>query len=121
VGREVVALLRTGEYQERAARLGELLRARLLGLVGDGASAVRVHGLWAGVDIADPALHAREVCERLLGRGVLAKDAHEHTVRLAPPIVISEHDLLRAADTLAGTIRPQMVAASPRVIYRRTA
>jgi ornithine--oxo-acid transaminase len=121
VGREVVAMLRTGELQERAAHLGEVLRTRLAPLVGQGASAARVHGLWAGVDLADPALPARAVCERLLGLGVLAKDAHEHTVRLAPPIVIAEHELVHAADALAETLRPQTVAAPPRVIYRRTA
>ncbi len=100
VGREVVAMLRTGEYQERAARLGRELSQSLRTLVGRGATAARVHGLWAGVDVADPAVPARRVCEMLLGRGVLVKDAHEHTVRLAPPIVIDERDLAYATGQL---------------------
>ena len=50
-------------------------------------------GLWAGIDI-DPAVGtARDVCMRLLERGILAKDTHGQTVRLAPPIVIDEADL----------------------------
>ena len=62
--------------------------------------AVRVRGLWAGVDI-DPAVGtAREVCERMMAAGVLAKDTHGQTVRLAPPIVIDEADLHRALDVL---------------------
>ena len=73
-------------------------------LVGRGASEVRVHGLWAGIDIADPTVRARRVCEMLLERGVLAKDAHEHTVRLAPPIVIDEHDLVGAVEQLADVL-----------------
>jgi ornithine--oxo-acid transaminase len=105
VGREVVALLRTGEYQDRAARLGNRLAAGLEPLVGTGASAVRVHGLWAGVDVADPMLSARQVCEMLLERGVLAKDAHGRTLRLAPPIVIEEHDLDAAVAQLADVLR----------------
>jgi ornithine--oxo-acid transaminase len=46
------------------------------------------------------------VCERLLDGGLLVKDAHDVTVRIAPPLVI-EHDELawgleRLADGLAG-------------------
>jgi ornithine--oxo-acid transaminase len=104
VGREVIAMLRTGEYQERAERLGRDLAQSLGALVGRGASAVRVRGLWAGVDIADPTAPARRVCEMLLDRGVLAKDAHEHTVRLAPPIVISDDDLAFAVDQLTDVV-----------------
>ena len=114
VGREVIAMLRTNEYQERAARLGKHLARSLGPLVGRGAGAARVHGLWAGVDIADPAVPARRVCERLLDRGVLAKDAHEHTVRLAPPIVIDERELAFAVEQLAEVLesasRPAAVA-----------
>ena len=53
-----------------------------------------------------PTLRFRRVrvCEMLLERGVLAKDAHEHTVRLAPPIVIDEHDLVGAVEQLADVL-----------------
>jgi ornithine--oxo-acid transaminase len=104
VGREVIAMLRTGEYQERAARLGGDLAESLGALVGRGALTARVHGLWAGVDVADPAVPARRICEMLLDRGVLARDAHEHTVRLAPPIVIAERDLAFAVDQLGDVL-----------------
>jgi ornithine--oxo-acid transaminase len=104
VGREVIAMLRTGEYQERAARLGEQFARMLMPLIGRGASAVRVCGLWAGVDVEDSTVPPRRVCEMLLERGVLAKDAHEHTVRLAPPIVIEEHDLAFAVEQLADSL-----------------
>ncbi len=103
VGREVVAMLRTGEYQERAARLGRELEAGLRPLVGDGATALRVHGLWAGIDVDH--VPAREICERALERGVLVKDAHEHTVRMAPPIVVSGDDLAFAVDQLSAVVR----------------
>ncbi|HEX7464147.1 MAG TPA: ornithine--oxo-acid transaminase, partial [Actinomycetota bacterium] len=39
------------------------------------------------------AVPARTHCETLLERGVLAKDTHQTTVRLAPPLVITEEDL----------------------------
>lgn len=93
VGHAVVDLLATGEYQERAAKLGERLDEGLRALVGRGVLAVRTRGLWAGVDV-DPALFTgRQLCERLAEHGVLAKETHGSTVRLAPPLVIEEGDL----------------------------
>jgi ornithine--oxo-acid transaminase len=100
VGRAVVDLLNTGEYQRRALTLGARMRDRLDRLVGEGVLAVRSRGLWAGVDI-DPSLATgREVCERLARRGVLVKDTHGSTIRLAPPLVITEAELDHGLDQL---------------------
>jgi ornithine--oxo-acid transaminase len=104
VGIEVVKLLRTGEFQERSAKLGEHLHAGLNALVGHGVVAVRGRGLWAGVDI-DPALMTgRQACERLAARGVLTKDTHGSTIRLAPPLVVSEQDLDHALTQLKAVL-----------------
>jgi ornithine--oxo-acid transaminase len=104
VGRTVVDMLATGEFQARAAELGVVMRARLDALVGHGVVEVRTRGLWAGVDI-DPAVGTgRQVCEALMARGVLAKDTHGSTIRLAPPLVISEDDLLWGLDQLAAVV-----------------
>jgi len=91
VGREVIAMLRGGEYQARSAALGRRMHERLAALPGDAVRAVRGRGLWAGVEFAS--LPGREVCERLAARGVLAKETHGRVIRLAPPLVISEQDL----------------------------
>jgi ornithine--oxo-acid transaminase len=104
VGLEVVTMLQTGDFQSRAAELGLLLRERLDALIGKGVVAVRSRGLWAGVDI-DPAIGTgREICERLMARGVLAKDTHGSTIRLAPPLVISAEDLTWGLDQLAAVL-----------------
>lgn len=104
VGLAVVDMLATGEMQERATVLGARLHARLTALIGQGVTAVRGAGLWAGIDI-DPALGTgRKVCEALMERGVLAKDTHGSTIRLAPPIVISAEDLDWAVDQLEGVL-----------------
>jgi ornithine--oxo-acid transaminase len=91
VAREVIAMLRDGEYQARSARLGQHMHERLAGLPGDVVTTVRGRGLWAGVEFGS--LPGREVCERLASRGVLAKETHGNTIRLAPPLVISRDDL----------------------------
>ena len=91
VAREVIAMLRTGEYQERSASLGAVLHARLAALPSPVVSSVRGRGLWAGVSFSS--LSGRAVCERLLSSGVLAKETHGSTIRLAPPLVITEEEL----------------------------
>ncbi|WP_280679877.1 ornithine--oxo-acid transaminase [Cryobacterium sp. CG_9.6] len=104
VGLAVVKLLATGEYQKRARELGARLHSALTALVGHGVVEVRGAGLWAGIDI-DPALASgRAVCEALLVRGVLAKDTHGSTIRLAPPLVVSADDIDWAVAQLAAVL-----------------
>jgi ornithine--oxo-acid transaminase len=104
VGIAVVDLLKTGEYQERARELGAILHGRLRELVGHGLTAVRGRGLWAGVDIDPARMTGRAACERLASRGVLAKDTHGSTLRLAPPLVVTEAEVGLAVDALAGIL-----------------
>jgi ornithine--oxo-acid transaminase len=98
IGTEVVRMLATGEYQQRAAALGARLEDLLDNLPSGAVTAVRTCGLWAGIDVAGRT--GRSVCEGLLGRGVLAKDCHGRTVRLSPPLVIEEADLEWAVQML---------------------
>ena len=104
VGSAVVGLLETGEYQERARMLGARLRSRLDGLLGRGVVEVRSAGLWAGIDIDPRLATGREVCELLMAQGVLAKDTHGSTIRLAPPLVIEAAELDWAVDRLSAVL-----------------
>ncbi len=105
VGRAVVALLATGEFQARARDLGDRMHAALAELAPLGVTAVRGRGLWAGIDV-DPAVGTgRAICERLMGLGVLAKDTHGSTIRLAPPLVISADEVDWAVSRLAEALR----------------
>ena len=104
IGRAVIRLLETDEPQRRARELEGILVERLESLVGEGVVDVRVHGLWAGIDL-DPALGTgRDLCDALAARGVLAKDTHGSSIRLSPPLVISEEDLVWGLDQLAEAI-----------------
>ncbi|MFQ6170452.1 ornithine--oxo-acid transaminase [Oryzobacter sp. R7] len=105
IGHEVVTMLEEGEVQRHAASLGDHLAERLRPLVTDpeadrGLRAVRVRGLWAGLDVVAAGPSGRELCERLMARGVLAKDTHGSTVRLAPPLVATRDDIDLLVDTL---------------------
>jgi ornithine--oxo-acid transaminase len=105
VGTAVVELLETGEFQRRATELGAVLRDGLTGLVGKGVVGFRSRGLWAGVDI-DPALGTgREISERLMREGILDKDTHGSTIRLAPPLTITDEELQDALGSLEKVLR----------------
>jgi ornithine--oxo-acid transaminase len=100
VGLEVLRLLRTGEYQRRADELGTTLIARLRAEAPASVTEVRGKGLWVGIELTPEAAPARAICERLMDMGVLAKDTHETTVRLAPPLCVSAEDLDWATDRI---------------------
>jgi len=62
-------------------------------LVGAGVVEVRSRGLWAGIDVEPTLMSGREMSERMLAKGVLVKDTHGSTIRLAPALVIEQDDL----------------------------
>jgi ornithine--oxo-acid transaminase len=93
VGLEVCRLLGTGEFQDRAAALGARLLEELGGAALPGVKEVRGKGLWAGIELAAGMPPARAVCERLLEEGLFVKDTQRTTIRLAPPLVITEAEL----------------------------
>jgi ornithine--oxo-acid transaminase len=117
VGRAVLGLLAdTGPDGVLAAarRLGDVLHARLAELVGHGVVAVRGAGLWAGVDI-DPRLGSgRAVSEALARRGVLVKDTQGATVRLSPPLVVTEDEIGLAVDALADVLSADLPLTAAR-------
>lgn len=104
VARKVVELLATGEFQQRSAELGDYLHARLGELLGQGVVAVRGRGLWAGVDLDPAGKTGREVSLGLRDNGVLCKETHERTLRIAPPLVITKDEIDNAIDALVKAI-----------------
>lgn len=105
VGRAVVKLLATGEFQQRSTELGHHLHERLHELSGLGVAEVRGRGLWAGVDIDPTAKTGREVSMALRDQGVLCKETHERTLRIAPPLVITREEIDHAIDALADALK----------------
>ena len=96
VGREVIQLMNTGEIQENARARGKQL-GECLGALQEqhpevilGFSQV---GLWAGIEFDPAVASGREVCELMMERHVLVKDAHGSIVRLSPPLTITQSEL----------------------------
>ncbi|GLH70469.1 ornithine aminotransferase [Geothrix rubra] len=89
---------------EKTAELGKHFEARLKGLKTDKVKEIRCIGLWAGVELKPEAGGARTYCYALKDRGMLCKDTHEHTIRLAPPLVITKEQLDWAVDQLEAVL-----------------
>ena len=98
VGLEALHVIRDEGLVERSAELGAHMIERLRAVASPALSHVRGRGLWAGADIDPDVASAREICERLLAKGVLSKETHRTVVRLAPPLVIARDDLDWALD-----------------------
>jgi ornithine--oxo-acid transaminase len=78
----------------RSAENGAWLIDQLLSISSPLIREVRGRGLFIGIDIDPDRASARDICERLMARGLLSKETHETVVRLAPPLII-ERDLLQ--------------------------
>jgi ornithine--oxo-acid transaminase len=105
VGLEALSVIRDEGLVERSRDLGAYMLDRLRAIDSPALKEVRGRGLWVGAEI-DPAIaSAREVCERLLAKGVLSKETHHTVVRLAPPLVIARDDLDWALDRFEAVLR----------------
>jgi ornithine--oxo-acid transaminase len=66
---------------------------------------VRGRGLMLAVELHPEAGDARRYSEALQGRGILAKDTHGHTIRIAPPLVITSDQVDWALEGIGATFR----------------
>jgi len=93
VARAVLALVREEKPEQRSAELGAYMLERLKSMNSKYITQVRGRGLMIGVDIDPAAGTAKEFCKKLKKEGILCKDTHVQTIRMAPPLIISREDL----------------------------
>lgn len=108
VGRAVVKMLASGEPQRRAAELESKWQVGLEKLKDKGVVGLRVRGLWAGLDLDPELATGREWCEAALKHKLIVKDTHGSTIRLSPPLTVTDEEvdflmnaLSKALDDLA--------------------
>ena len=76
---------------ENAARVGDRLHGRPAARSRrPRCKEVRGRGLMIAVELHPDAGGARPVCEALQARGLLAKETHDHTIRIAPPLILTD-------------------------------
>ncbi|MGY3037554.1 ornithine--oxo-acid transaminase [Bradyrhizobium sp. USDA 4354] len=89
---------------ENAARQGARFLEGLKDIRANTIREVRGRGLMLAVELHPEAGRARRYCEVLQGKGILAKDTHEQTIRIAPPLVITSDQVDWALERLATTL-----------------
>ncbi|MBR0908494.1 ornithine--oxo-acid transaminase [Bradyrhizobium japonicum] len=89
---------------ENAARQGARLLQGLKDIRANTIRDVRGRGLMLAVELHPEAGPARRYCEALQGKGILAKDTHGHTIRIAPPLVITSDEVDWALEQFATTL-----------------
>lgn len=100
IAREAIRIIVEEKLCERSAELGEYLMTRLRQITSPHVEAYRGKGLWIGIVMKKAAGGARRFCEALKDQGILAKETHEHIIRLAPPLVISKTEIDWAIERL---------------------
>jgi ornithine--oxo-acid transaminase len=66
---------------------------------------VRGRGLMLAVELHPEAGAARRYCEALRASGIFAKDTHGHTIRIAPPLVITNDQVDWALERIGAALR----------------
>jgi ornithine--oxo-acid transaminase len=90
VARAALKVLVEEGMVENSERMGAYFTERLAAMRSNVVREVRGRGLMMAVELHPEAGGARRYVEALRGRGVLAKDTHGHTIRIAPPLVITK-------------------------------
>ena len=96
VGLEALRVLVDERLAGHAEAVGAYFMDRLRGLDHPAVVDVRGRGLLIGVEFDPRRASAREICERLMARGVLSKETHDTVVRFAPPLVIERQQIDQA-------------------------
>lgn len=104
VARAAIRVLIEEGMIENAARQGARFLEGLKAIRANTIREVRGRGLMLAVELHPEAGRARRYCEALQGKGILAKDTHEQTIRIAPPLVITSDQVDWALERLATTL-----------------
>ena len=106
VAMEALKVVKDENLVDNAERLGIIFRERMRHIKSPLVTAVRGKGLLNAIDIKPfgDGKTAYDVCLLLRDNGLLAKQTHTHTIRFAPPLVITEEQIHICADIIESTI-----------------
>jgi ornithine--oxo-acid transaminase len=89
---------------ENSQRMGDRFQTGLKDIRSNIIKEVRGRGLMIAVELVPEAGGARKYCEALKERGILAKDTHGDTIRIAPPLVITQDQVDWAIEQFTGVL-----------------
>lgn len=91
--REALRVIVEEKLVQRSAELGAYFLNKLRTIQSANVKEFRGRGLFIGIELKPEAGGARKFCEALKARGMLCKETHDHVIRIAPPLVISQEDI----------------------------
>lgn len=98
-------VVKNEKLAERADKLGKIFRDEMENIQSDRIEKVRGKGLLNAVVIKPKnGVTAWDVCLKMAENGVLAKPTHDHIIRFAPPLIISEDELKEAIEIIKKSI-----------------
>lgn len=101
----VLEVIKDEKLAENAERLGNLFREQLKAIKTDMISLVRGKGLLNAIVVTPKnGKTAWDVCVKMAENGLLAKPTHEHIIRFAPPLVITEDQIMEAVEIITKSI-----------------
>jgi ornithine--oxo-acid transaminase len=90
---------------DNAEHLGKILRAELKNIQSPMVGAVRGKGLFNAIDIIPTnGKNAWDVCIKMKDNGLLATPTHDHTIRFAPPLIMTEEQLYECVDIIKSSV-----------------
>ncbi len=104
VARTALRVLTEEGMVENAANLGPYFMEKLNEIDSPHIKEIRGRGLWIGVELKEEAGGARRFCEALQKEGLLCKETHETTIRLAPPLTITREQIDWALERIGRTL-----------------
>ena len=104
IGKRALELIEEEKLVENSMQQGTYFLEKLKEITSPIILEVRGSGLWIALEIDKNIVEARNFCELLLRKGMLSKETHESTVRLAPPLVIKKREIDIALSIIRETI-----------------
>lgn len=98
-------VLKDEALAENAERMGEIFREKLKLINSPRIAVVRGKGLFNAIVIKSlNGISAWDICIKMMENGLLAKPTQENIIRFAPPLVINEEQILKAASIVKESI-----------------
>lgn len=93
IGLQTLKVIETEGLVDKSFDLGSYFLSELRKIDNRAIKEIRGKGLWIGIELDTQVITGRAFAEQLLEKGILSKETHETTIRLAPPLIITQEEI----------------------------
>ena len=105
IGKRSLEVIQEDKLVENSNQQGKYFLDELKKIESPILSEIRGKGLWIGVEIDTKFINGRNMCKRLLKKGILSKETHASTIRFAPPLIIKKKEIDWAVLVIKETLK----------------